>query len=305
MLEFEERTIFAEFKKAFKGYKKNQIIDLDETVGKKLDSFVMRLEKITEPNQEIPPYQQSRFTIIYITKGKGKKTVGASTVRIKNNTLLVVPSNVASSSVYRSTLKGYYLSINLNCFLQNAFPWDLVIKMDLFHPHITPYFYPDAKTGKYIEQILETLLYEVHHKKKNKEYLIASKLLELTILCDRMLKVEKEQPLNRQPPLVVRFISLIQEHFKKQHLVSFYANKLHVHPNSLNAAARKSLGQSAKETIDLKLVSEAKYLLHHTNLSVKQIAYELGFESASNFFRFFKRYTGHSPLNYRAEHLNS
>lgn len=299
MLEFEEKNILAEFKKAFKGHKKNKIINLDERVGKKLDSFIVRLERIAEPDLEIPPYQQSRFTIIYITKGKGEKVVGASTVHIKNNTLLIIPSNVASSSIYRNTLKGYYLSINPNCFLQKGFPWDMVLKMDLLNPHITPYFYADAKTAKHIEQILETLLHEVHHKKKNKEFLIAGKILELIILCDRMLWVEKERLANRQPPLVIRFISLIQEHFKKQHSVSFYAERLHVHPNSLNAATRKSLGQSAKATIDLKLINESKYLLHQTGLSVKQIAYELGFESASNFFRFFKRHTGNSPLSYR------
>ena len=300
MLEFDEKNILAEFNKAFKGHLKNKIVDLDERVGKKLDSFIMRLEKVAQDTAlEIPPHQQSRFTIIYITKGKGEKVIGASTVPVKNNTVLIIPSNVASSSVYKRGLKGYCLSINFGCFFQKSFPWELVLKMQLFDPGITPYFYPDTKTGKLIEQIFETILFEVHNTKKNKEFLIAGKILELLILCDRMLKAEKRHLANHQSPLVVRFISLIQEHYKKHHSVSFYAEKLHVHPNWLNATVRKSLRQSAKATIDLKLISESKYLLHLTNLSVKQIAYELGFESASNFFRFFKRHTGNSPLEYR------
>ena len=44
---------------------------------------------------------------------------------------------------------------------------------------------------------------------------------------------------------------------------------------------------------------EAKNLLYHTSMSVKEIAFQLGFQSASHFFRFFKKHTGMSPLGYR------
>jgi AraC family transcriptional regulator, transcriptional activator of pobA len=65
------------------------------------------------------------------------------------------------------------------------------------------------------------------------------------------------------------------------------------------------MGQSAKELIAAKLLSEAKYLIQLTTLSVKETAYELGFQSPSNFFRFFKRYSGYSPAAYRSKYLKT
>jgi AraC family transcriptional regulator, transcriptional activator of pobA len=74
-----------------------------------------------------------------------------------------------------------------------------------------------------------------------------------------------------------------------------------VHPNQLNANTKKFLGQSAKTTIDKMLLQEAEYLLLQTAFSVKEIAYELGFQSASHFFRFFKKNKGTSPALYRRQ----
>ena len=50
-------------------------------------------------------------------------------------------------------------------------------------------------------------------------------------------------------------------------------------------------------------VSEAKVLLKHTALSIKEIAYELNFDESSNFVRFFKAAAGKAPAQYR-EHVN-
>ena len=302
MLNFDEKVILEDYKKALKSYYKNKVIDLDQALSKKLECSLVRLENIFQQvTHNIPPIRQSRFSIIYIVKGDGKKIIGSITIPIKDHTLMVVRSKVISSSIYTSLRKGYNLAFNLSFFLQEQFPKHHLLNMNLFNPHLIPYAYPKIKWGKVLEEIFETLLEEGTHQRKNREQLIALKLLELMIVCDRLFKTKEPQVKNYHPPLLVQYIDLIQEHYKYQHSPSYYAKKLHVHPNSLNATVKRYLDQSAKATIDSKLISESQYLLNQTTLSVKEIAYELGFHSPSHFFRFFKRHTNQSPAEYRRQ----
>ena len=129
--------------------------------------------------------------------------------------------------------------------------------------------------------------------------MMALKILELLIICERVFRKNKKGANKTMPPLIIDYLNLIQKHYAEHHSVGFYAEKLFVHPNMLNAFCRRHLLQSAKATIDLKLIEESKSLLQNTALSVKEIAYELGFESATHFFRFFKRLAGTSPLSFR------
>jgi AraC-like DNA-binding protein len=103
------------------------------------------------------------------------------------------------------------------------------------------------------------------------------KILELIIICDRQLKLEEGMSPNGNQPLIVNYMSAVQEHYKKHHATSYYAGRLNVHPNSLNAAVKRYMGMSAKSVITSRLVNEAKSLLHLTALSVKEVAYELVF----------------------------
>jgi AraC-like DNA-binding protein len=300
MLNFEEKIILQDYKKALKGYYKDKVIDLDKGLDKKLDCFLIRVEKIlSELGTDIPPYQQSKYTILYIVKGNGKKMIGTVIVPVKDRTLMVIQSRTINSSHYKKVSRGYNLSFNLKFFLQEQFPKHHLVKMNLFNPGLMPYSYPNASMGKYLTEIFETILNELEHYRKNREDLIALKTLELIILCDRQFKIEKKFVTEYHPPLLVQYIDLIQEQFKNHHSTSYYAKKLHVHPNSLNATSKRYLGQTAKTIVDEKLLLESKYLLHQTTLSVKEIAYELGFNSPSNFFRFFKRHAGQSPARFR------
>ncbi len=306
MLNVDEKVILSDFKKAIRLSEKNSIIEVDQKIGKKLDSFLLRIENgLNEIGSDIPPYRAARLVIIYVSKGEGKIIVGGTNFTVKDRTLVIVPPRVITSySSYSEASKGYYLSFNLKFFFQLHFPVHHLLKMHLFKKGLTPFCYLDMKWGHYIEKIFEIILEEEHHQRKNKKELIALKILELIIICDRLVRTANGKAGDYHSPLLIQYIDLINEHFKEQHSTSYYAGKLNIHPNSLNATAKRYLDQSAKVILDTKLVNEAKYLLYNTNLSGKEIAYELGFHSPSHFFRFFKRYTGNSPLHYRQKHLN-
>jgi AraC-like DNA-binding protein len=80
---------------------------------------------------------------------------------------------------------------------------------------------------------------------------------------------------------------------------SDYADKLAVHVNHLNTAVQSATGKSTTKHISELLFAEAKSLLSFTSYSVAEIAFGLGFEYQSYFNRFFKKYAGVTPSDFR------
>ena len=82
-----------------------------------------------------------------------------------------------------------------------------------------------------------------------------------------------------------------------------YANSLGVHVNHLNRAVKDVTGKSTTTHISERIVSEAKALLYHTNWSVADIAYSLGFDYPTYFNNYFKRLTGVNPSAFRNKQI--
>jgi transcriptional regulator, araC family len=96
-----------------------------------------------------------------------------------------------------------------------------------------------------------------------------------------------------------RFINLVQQNFKKERFLEFYANKLEITPKHLSRTMKALTGFTAVEWIERFVVLEAKVLLKSTNLTIQQIADELNFPSQSFFGKYFKKNMGMSPKEFR------
>jgi AraC family transcriptional regulator, transcriptional activator of pobA len=80
-----------------------------------------------------------------------------------------------------------------------------------------------------------------------------------------------------------------------------YARHLAMHVNHLNRAVKEVTGKPTSAHISERIIMEAKALLQHTNLTVAEIAYALGFEYPTYFNNYFKRITQTTPSAFRAE----
>jgi AraC-like DNA-binding protein len=78
-----------------------------------------------------------------------------------------------------------------------------------------------------------------------------------------------------------------------------YASHLSIHVNYLNRAVKEVTGKPTTAHITERIISEAKALLHHTDWSISEIAYSLGFEYPTYFNNYFKRITGNTPTSFR------
>lgn len=82
--------------------------------------------------------------------------------------------------------------------------------------------------------------------------------------------------------------------------VQFLSEKLNLSPGYLSDMLRSLIGQNAQQYIHEKLIEKAKERLTTTQLSMSEIAYELGFEHSQSFSKLFKNKTNQSPMEFRA-----
>jgi AraC family transcriptional activator of pobA len=96
-----------------------------------------------------------------------------------------------------------------------------------------------------------------------------------------------------------KFLNLIEKNVSILKFPREYAELLYVTPNHLNAICKELLGKSAGGMIRDRVVLEAKRLMINLDLSISEIAYELNFRDNSYFSKFFKKYTGITPEEFR------
>lgn len=104
---------------------------------------------------------------------------------------------------------------------------------------------------------------------------------------------------SRTEELFVSFMRLVPKHFIQHHDLAFYADRLCITTAHLSRIVRQMSGQTVLSFIEQALVDEAAHRLRTTDLSVTQLAYDLGFSDQSTFTKFFRRKKGLSPREYR------
>ena len=104
---------------------------------------------------------------------------------------------------------------------------------------------------------------------------------------------------NRNMRLFEDFMNLLTKHFREEHQIGFYADKLCLTPKYLSLLIKQTSGRSVSDWIDHCMIMEAKTLLRHSDMSIQQIAYTLHFPTPSFFGTYFKRHTGVTPGDFR------
>ncbi|MES2279075.1 MAG: AraC family transcriptional regulator [Bacteroidota bacterium] len=99
--------------------------------------------------------------------------------------------------------------------------------------------------------------------------------------------------------IIRKFNLLVEGHFKTEHSVSFYADRLFKSPKTLANLFAIFNQKTPSQIIQERIIIEAKRLLFYTDKSIKHITFELGFEDLAYFSSFFKKNTGVSPSDFR------
>jgi AraC family transcriptional activator of pobA len=92
---------------------------------------------------------------------------------------------------------------------------------------------------------------------------------------------------------------LVEEHFRKERLLGFYAGRLAMTPDRLNDHVKRATGVTAGHLIRQRVLTEAKRQLVFTAQPIHEIALDLPFSDSSQFARFFRKQTGMTPQEFR------
>ncbi len=159
-------------------------------------------------------------------------------------------------------------------------------------------------------------IFDEYHTNNKDKFLFIQSYTQLLLLItkryfDKSVVENSDNQENRTADilLVSRFQSLVESLITNEEIdseirhSSFYADKLMVHPNHLNAVVKRITGKTATNIIQNQLVVSAKSLLRQTNLSAKEIAFRLRFTEPTHFNAFFKKATTFTPQQYREKHI--
>ncbi|WP_335975279.1 helix-turn-helix domain-containing protein [Gaetbulibacter jejuensis] len=267
-------------------------------------------------NLKQPPFRHEFYAIAIKVAGGGKAISGHHTDFPTGYTIFFnSPYQILSWDILPDW-EGFYIIFNQDFIsrssvfnnILNRFPF-LKIEKDI----------PLEIGQKQVDEVLaiyESIYEEYHSNHKDKFQIIESQVLLLLNYIKRYFKNTNttldvpEEIRKTDLKILGRFQTLIETSFfqdidtnfdSKLHSTSFYADILNVHPNHLNTVTKQITGQTAKQLIQNHVINLAKSRLINTQLSVKEIAYSLHYESPNNFSSFFKKMTGKTPNSYRKE----
>lgn len=147
---------------------------------------------------------------------------------------------------------------------------------------------------------------ELDFQDRSSEEMIRTYLKQIIIRATRQwkkqnLQKEKLDLINLEQDFFRNFSRLVDIHYKKKHSVADYAELMNLAPKTLSNKFHKLNLESPNEMIKNRIILEAKRLLLYSDLSIKEIAYQLGYEDPAYFNRMFTQKSGKTPAVFRKE----
>ncbi len=241
------------------------------------------------------PHKHDFFVIILFDKASGTHNIDSKDYPIDDKEIhILFPGQMHKWQINDGTI-GYKLMTERSFFEQFA-----------------PYFrfsftnYQNHPVIKLSDEAFSKLMYEfnaIKEELKSENSLVhlinARAAVIAAIVSKEAEQVFTEFKVYQSNPRLAKFNMLIDEFYKEEKSVVFYAEKLHISANYLNILCKKHLKVSATQLIQQRIIIESKRLLKSGDLSIKEIAFDLGFTDHAYFSNFFKAQTNITPSEFR------
>lgn len=237
------------------------------------------------------------FLFLLFEKGSGTHTIDFSEHNVTNHQIhLLFPEQVHKWELGKDTA-AYQLMASRRVF--ETFANSLRFSSILYQNHPVIALAPE---------VFEKLLYEfkaIQTELNTRPVLLdiinlRSKIIAQLVSREAEMKFDDLTVFNTKP-ILFKYLSLIDANFREEKSVAFYAGKLTITPNYLNILCKRHFNVSATSVIQSRVILEAKRLLHTSEKSVKEIAFDLGFYDLAYFSKFFKQQTSISPRDFREQ----
>jgi len=247
----------------------------------------------TNPYDFKTPHRHDYFEIILIKEGGGEQLIDFTRTGLKSRSIYVIyPRQI--HLLKRENAHGLIIQFKKDIFeyvfplqhhnLYFANPAITLNQEDFDHMYDLALRIMAIKNG-------EDLTFLTKHKSYS----------YLQIFLIGIMEFHQYRTLNKSENFAGQFLQLVSQHIKKLRKVTDYADMLHVGSEKLTTMCKESFGTTPLKIIHEELILEIKRALVLNQLSLKEIAYDLNFESSSNFSAFVKNATGKSPSELQEE----
>ena len=254
---------------------------------------ITTLEKATELNK---PRRIMKYVLIYCTAGKLSINVDEKDFNITAGEVITITSGQIHCINKATKAKGFILEFTLDFFCKNDNDIELIFHNGLFcHFAMNEVI---AVNKSIIENQLNSISEEL--VKQPYQYIISiHSRIELILVEINRAKVKRGDEIWKPDALFLKFLEAVRNNFEHNYTLTQFAKMLATTEIKLNELAKLHAGKTAQNVIYGLVASEAKRLLTYDDLSVKEVAYKLGFNDPFYFSNFFKKHTRISPKSYQ------
>lgn len=264
--------------------------------------------QIESDSNETRTYSRKEFYKICLTTGKSKIHYSDKTFEQEGTILFFGNPHIPYSwETISTTYVGYTILFSAD-FFKNSERSESLQQSSFFKIGGTPVLKITSEQRDFLNTIFQKMIAEQESDYPYKDELIRN---YISLIIHESLKMEPsenyEQNKNASSRLTSVFLELLERQFPIETTANplqlktaqHYAQHLNVHINYLNRAVKEVTGKSTTAHITERIITEAKALLLHTDWSISEIAYALGFEYPTYFNNFFKKQTGTNPKSFR------
>lgn len=280
----------------------------EHAIGEDFMIFDNLMEKINpEGKAESVEYNfpiKLNITILALcTEGLSRIKIGLKEILLKKNRLAVImPGQIFQIAEITSDFKGMFIALKNNFFnIQNYFMEVMALQKTFIQQHYLEF--PNHLIPEFIS-ICNLIKEKIHEENNYYRIQIIQNYCSILLynVCNIYIQQDKKEnnkEKTHKEKIFETFIKEAEKHYREEHTILYYADKLCLTPKYLSAIVFEISGKTAADWLKEYLILEAQALLSSGKMTVQQVSNELNFANQSHFGRFFKHYTGVSPKKYR------
>lgn len=268
---------------------------------------VLPLEKLYTEHRELvsQPHRADFYHIFWFKHGPPEHLVDFKPVRNLHNSFLFVNKDQVQIFQKGAKVTGMVLLFTDSFFTKSNDDIQFLKSSILFNDMLDTAVIKHSGRSNDLVDCFNTIVKELAEKEDKYTYDILQNLLHTFLLrSERELRRLGYQEIKKGADLdyTTLFRDLLNIHYKSLKSVQGYAGQISISEKRLTNATTKTMGKTPKDLIDERVMLEAKRLLIHTNNSIKEIGYELGFEEPTNFIKYFRKHAAKTPIEFRESH---
>jgi AraC-like DNA-binding protein len=274
---------------------------------RKEDIIVSRFGVYSKAHQHLHyPHRHNFYHIVLFTEGGGTHSIDFENFAVKPwQIYFMIPGQVHSWS-FAGDVDGYVVNFSSTYFQSFLLLTDYLQKFSFLNGVVSESVLDiPADCHEAVQNVFEEILKAGNQSKKFSDDYVRVLLLQVFIIISDLVTAKQENYVSSYNYTLLRnFQVLIERNYTSLRLPREYAGLLYITPNHLNALCNDLLGMPAGEVIRNRIILEAKRLLVNLDLSVTEISQQLNFSDNSYFTKFFKKYVGLTPEEFRKKALN-